>query len=262
MLSTIPAEQITHRFLITGVALAALLPRLPYDPPGFHIGGDVSHGFRKLLLFLVGINIVRMLLLTPDNEWNGFGDFLGTIEVTGLTFLCFLTTYALQHGLSCYFNINPGSDLKLPLMVVAGLSLSGVVFSKTIHPNLWCLKKLANVASSPPIIRTLKSHNTFVSAQSHGRGFIIGQTLLTIEYWHIAVQLCCTFSYAFNRHLPAEDQTGLDVWMQAARSAAFLADWTRVLAHAIFLNQMDELHQLSHRTDGSAPPSPEALVRA
>ena len=34
----------------------------------------------------------------------------------------------------------------------------------------------------------------------------------------------------------------LDRTMAAARSIAFAADWTRVLFHATFLNQLEEMH--------------------
>jgi hypothetical protein len=104
------------------------------------------------------------------------------------------------------------------------------------------LKKLANVASGPPVIRTLKSYNTFTTSQSHGRGLVLAQTLCVIEYWHLFLQLASAAAYAFNRHESAAEETMLDLTMAAARSIAFAADWTRVLFHATFLNQLEEMY--------------------
>jgi hypothetical protein len=251
--SMIPAAQITHAFLVVGVAAAAVMPRQPSDHHGrCTVGGRLSSSFRRLLLFIVGLKVVRMVTLattTTTTPTNGvvsistrFGDLLGVIEVTGLTFLCFLTAFVLQRGLAQFFHIVPGRDLQPPLFFAALLSLLGVTLSRSVHPNFWALKKLANAASGPAILKTLKSYNAFSNQASHGQGFIMGQTLWTIEYWHLVVQLCCALGYALDRgDIPESEQTSLDVLLEAARNSAFLADWTRVLMHAVFLNQMDEM---------------------
>jgi hypothetical protein len=250
--SMIPADQITHAFLVVGVAAAAVMPRQPSDHHGrCTVGGRLSNSFRRLLLFIVGLKVVRMVTLatTTTTPTNGvvsistrFGDLLGVIEVTGLTFLCFLTAFVLQRGLAQFFHIVPGRDLQPPLFFAALLSLLGVTLSRSVHPNFWALKKLANAASGPVILKTLKSYNAYSNQASHGQGFIMGQTLWTIEYWHLVVQLCCALGYALNRgDVPESEQTSLDILLEAARNSAFLADWTRVLLHAVFLNQMDEM---------------------
>jgi hypothetical protein len=200
----------------------------------------LSHNFRKLLLVIAMVNLCR--LLSSGRSHQLVSDVLGILEVTLLTFLCFLTPYVLQVGLSQFFNIVPGRDLKAPLCASALLSFFGVALSRRVHPNFWALKKLANAASGPPVIRTLKSYNTFTTSQSHGRGLVLAQTLSVIEYWHLFLQLACAAAYAFNRHETAAEETMLDRTMAAARSIAFAADWTRVLFHATFLNQLEEMH--------------------
>lgn len=199
----------------------------------------------------VAVNFCRLFLSGSTTEISGRyqleSDLLGVAEVTGLTFLCFLTPYVLQQGLSQFCHIIPGKDLKCPLFLAAVLSFLGVVMSRTIHPNFWALKKLANAVSGPPVIRTLRSYNSFTTARSHGRGLVFAQTVAVIEYWHLILQLCCAASYALNRHTVGTDEETLgDRMMKAARSIAFAADWTRVLVHACFLNQLDEMYHTTN----------------
>jgi len=248
----ITEEQLAHRFFVLGVLAAAIIPRhvvMNHDSNRSWIqraigGGMLSHNFRKLVLIIVGVNLCRLYLTTEDLDSNSKlgSDFLGIVEVTLLTFLCFLTPYVLQVGLSQFFNIIPGRDLKLPLFVAALFSFLGVTLSRKVHPNFWALKKLANAVSGPPVIQILRSYNTFTTAQSHKRGMVLAQTVSVIEHWHLLLQLMCAASYAFNRHTIAAEETLLDRIMASARSVAFVADWTRVLAHATFLNQLEEMH--------------------
>jgi hypothetical protein len=45
-----------------GVALVAIIPRLPNDPPfPYAIGGDLSYNFRRVLLGLTLSNVIRIL---------------------------------------------------------------------------------------------------------------------------------------------------------------------------------------------------------
>jgi hypothetical protein len=242
------ADQIAKRFLILGVTAAAVVPRQRNDTTWSIGGGTLSHPFRKLLLVIVAVNLLR-LFLSSNEEYSPasglFSDSLGVVEVTGLSFLCLVTPYVLQTRLAGVINVGrPGQDLVLPLALVAILSFFGVVLSRTVHPNLWFLKKVAVAMTSLPVIRTLKTYNsvTTVGGRGHGRGFIISQIVMTVEYWHIILQLGCALGYALNRGNPeAEDQL-IDTLMRAARSTAFTGDWTRILCHATFLNMMDELY--------------------
>jgi hypothetical protein len=156
----ISEEQLTKRFFVLGVLAAAIIPRHVvmrnnssngqnkswlYNAIG---GGMLSHNFRKLLLIIVMVNLCRLFLPAEDNSTSQLGsDVLGIVEVTLLTFLCFLTPYVLQVGLSQFFNIIPGRDLKAPLVASALFSLFGVALSRKVHPNFWVLKKLANAAA-------------------------------------------------------------------------------------------------------------------
>lgn len=73
---------------------------------------------------------------------------------------------------------------------------------------------------------------------------MFAQTVSVIEYWNVIVQLCYAVAYAFNRRGASE--TLWDRTMQAARSIAFAADRMRVLVHATFLNQLDEMYHNSN----------------
>lgn len=76
---------------------------------------------------------------------------------------------------------------------------------------------------------------------------MFAQTVSVIEYWHLLVQLCCAAAYAFNRgEEGVASETPWDRTLQATRSIAFAADWTRVLVHATFLNQLDEMYHTSN----------------
>lgn len=261
------ADQIAKRFLIIGVALAAIVPRMPFDDR-WSIGGGLSNRFRKLLLAIVTINFSR-LFLSGNKEFSKtsglFSDLLGVLEVTGLTFLCFLTPYILETRLTNFIHIRPGRTFYYPLIGAALLSFFGVLLSRAVHPNLWCLKKLANALSGPPVINVLRQFNLVTTAQAHGNGFMMGQATLTVEYWHLCLQLFCFVGYAFDRHISSEEEgTGWDTFLEAARSIAFLGDWTRVLMHALFLNGIDEMNNLnvfSENDDGATGEAEKGQAR-
>ena len=190
----IPADQITKRFLIWGVVATAVCPRHSRDVVSGSssnwrvVGGDLSYSFRRLLLSIAAINLCRLVLSSDDDEeassstgisWATTStllcDSLGVIEVTGITFLCFLTPYVLQKAMMAQSsttvgNIHSGSseDLLCPLYAVAMLSSFCVILSRIVHPSHWCLKKLASVWSSRPVIHILDNYNTVVTTTSGG----------------------------------------------------------------------------------------------
>lgn len=255
----ISPNQIAKRFLIVGVAFAAVRPRMPFDTR-WSIGGNLSHRFRVLLLAVVGINFCRLVLSENGEAYSKvsglFADLLGVVEVTGLTFLCFLTPYILETSLTNFIHVRPGQGFYVPLVGAVILSFLGVILSHKVHKNLWCLKKLANAVSAPPVITVLRQFNQVSTAQAHGNGFMMGQAALSIEYWHFWLQIACAIGYACNRH--TTDPSYWDVLLEAARSTAFMGDWTRVLMHALFLNGIDELNHLNVFQDSDWPPeSPE-----
>lgn len=137
-----PAEQIAKRFLILFVALVSIYPRMPFNER-CTVAGRLSRNFRLLLLGIVAVNLSRLFL--PGNESDSpelglFSDFLGVVEVTALTFLCFLTPDILETKLSRYINLTPGTAFYGPLVASCLLSFFGVVLSRTVYPNWWGLK--------------------------------------------------------------------------------------------------------------------------
>ena len=214
---------------------------------------------------MVAVNFSRLFLSRNGEAYSItsglFADLLGVVEVTGLTFLCFLTPYVLETNLSSFIHIRPGQAFYVPLATAATLSFLGVTLSRAVHPNLWCLKKLANAVSGPPVITVLRQFNMVTTAQAHGNGFMMGQAALTVEYWHFFLQIVCAIGYAFDNHLgPSDDAMAWDIVLKAARSTAFMGDWTRVLMHALFLNGIDELNHL-HVFDESDWDSDKTIER-
>jgi|AntRauTorckE5430_2_1112549.scaffolds.fasta_scaffold03280_1 hypothetical protein len=254
----IEAGEICKRLFILGVAGFAILPRQFIDRNYFSIGGDLAHSFRKLLLVLTGLNLIRFSSTFKDRSvvLEHLSDTLGVVEVVGLNFLCFLTPYKLQEWLHCKINIGgrPGEKLMVPLYMTIALSITGVVLSRTAHPNFWCLKKVANLFSGPLVLQTLKQFNsvTHIGGHQHGRGSIISQSLVLVELWYFATQLLCAVGYAMNKDNAMDDYSQWDHCLLAFRTLSFVSDWTRIYAHANFINQLDELY-LTHANEECDP---------
>jgi hypothetical protein len=260
----IASDELTKRLFILGVVAVAVIPRHHIDRSRWSIGGDLSNSFRKLLLFLTVSNLIRLLCSMKGRQRHlrFLSDALGIVEVIGLTLLSFLTPYLLQTWLVGRIALpgrgsRPGASLMQPLYLTCILSVAGVVLSHTVNSNLWCFKKLANVASGPPVLETLKVYNNLISVGGHhnGRGNMISQSLVVVEYWHIATQLLCAIGYALDRHSEVEAYTQWDYLLEAFRAISFVSDWTRVLAHAIFMNILDELFLTSISSSGGPPGS-------
>lgn len=257
----IPAAQTKILFFKLGVLAAALHPRLPGDSR-WSIGGKLSRPFRQVLLVLVALGFVRVFTSQRETKSLLFSDALGVVEVVGITFLCFLTPFILQCWLADVINIGgrPGANLKPWLYVAAILSVLGVVLSRTVHPNLWLFKKIANVVSAPLVLNTLGMYNS-ITTPDHGRGTVMSQTLMIVEYWHVATQLLCAVGYALNNHEPEEKDEQWEAFLRASREIAFVSDWTRVLCHALMLNMLDEMCHVRHVRSDPVPPengSPES----
>lgn len=245
--------EITKRLFIWGICAIAVIPRQHIDRTRCSIGGgDISHSFRKILLVSVVLNAIRLICkLLGVTRW--FCDALGVIQIVSLSFLCFLTPYILQTWLATRINLGgrPGANLMLPLYLTALLSVSGVALSRLVHPNLWFLNRLANVVTGPPVLKTLKQFNSVTSIGGHhaGRGSILCQTLVVVEWWHMITMLLCAIGFALlNTAKPSADYTLWETMLQAFRNFAFTSGWTRVLAHAIFINLLDELYLTSQTT--------------
>lgn len=251
------AEEIFKRLFIWGVAAVAVAPRQHIDRTRCSIGGSLSSNFKKLLLVLVAINFVRLLMKDSyiKAKVQVARDILGVAQQLGNSFLCFLSPYILQTWLANMINLGgrPGANLMPYLYASTLLSILASILARTTHPNFWALRKLGNAISSVPVVGTLRSFNSVSSRGGfhEGRGTILSQTLMTVEYWYICGQLLAVIGFAMNRGptIGHDETTQLDELFSAFRKASFVLDWTRILAHAIFMNQLDELHL------SSSPPS-------
>lgn len=251
------ADEIFKRLFIWGVAAVAVAPRQHIDRTRCAIGGSLSYNFKKLLLVLVAINFVRLLMKDSniEDKVQIARDLMGIAQQLGNSFLCFLSPYILQTWLANMINLGgrAGANLMPPLYASTLLSIAASILARTWHPNFWALRKLGNAISSAPVVGTLKTFNSVTSRGGfhEGRGTILSQTLMTVEYWYITGQMLAVIGFAMNRGsaISQDDTTQLDELFSAFRKACFFLDWTRILAHAIFMNQLDELHL------SSSPPS-------
>lgn len=242
-------DEIMKRIFILGVTSFAVLPRQFIDHDYLSIGGDLAHSFRQLLLILLGLNLLRLCFAFQGRNayQEHFSDALGITEVVGLNFLCFLTPYILQQWLCTRINIGggrPGRSFIIPLYMSTLISIVGVVLSRIVHPNLWCLKKVANLCSGPVILHTLKQYNsvTHIGGHKPGRGSIASQSLALIEVWYFMTQFLCAIGYGMNTNSAESEYSQWDHFLKAFREASFVSDWTRIYAHANFINQLDELY--------------------
>ena len=245
------ATELSKRLFIWGVLAIVVIPRHHIDRTQWSIGGNLSHSFRKLLLASVILNLCR-LFAKLNGHVRLLADILGILQVVSLSFLCFLTPYVLQTWMVQRINIpggKPGSNLIGPLYGAGILSILGVVLCRVVHPNLWCIKRLGNLVSAPPILHTMQMYNSLTSVgglHHDGRGTISGQTLVIVEYWHVVTQLLCVLGFALDKHHASEeDYSQWDYCLKAFRDIAFVSDWTRVCVHGMFINLLDEMYLTS-----------------
>ena len=87
-----------------------------------------------------------------------------------------------------------------------------------------------------------------------GRGTILSQSLMVVEYWYVVIQLLGVIGFAINRGGRQQQQQNsqFDELWRAFREASFIIDWTRILAHAIFMNQLDEMYLTSSSTNSTS----------
>lgn len=256
-MTIVVANELSKRLFIWGVLAIVVLPRHHIDRIPCSIGGQYSHSFRKLLAASVVLNLVRLAAKLQGNvRW--FADTMGVIQVVSLSFLCFLTPYVLQTWMVQRINIpggKPGSNLIGPLYGSGLLSIIGVILCRTVHPNLWCIKRLGNIVGTPSILQTMKMYNSLTSVgglHHHGRGTITGQTMVIVEYWHLITQLLCVIGFALDRrHTNDADYSQWDNCLKAFRDIAFVSDWTRVCVHGMFINLLDEMYLTSSSSSGS-----------
>jgi len=251
-----------------GIVALAIMPRMPMDLPNT-IGGDLSHPFRKALLGLVAIGIIRVLgchVYHPDDAplLRAVDTILGTVYVVGQSFLCLTTAYILQCKMVDYIYIEggvPGRSLVTPLIIVIALTVIGTALTETGHHSSFAgLEPLAEAYSTLPVLQALKQYAsvTSVGGMQNGRGSILTQTLIVIEYWYCATSVltCIGILCWGNDNGKSEvDASYLEILFEAIRQNqdSGVDDWTRLVLHSVFLNCIDELH---HFTPTSADGSP------
>ncbi|CAB9518079.1 expressed unknown protein [Seminavis robusta] len=278
------------QIFMVGVAAVAVLPRVPSDTSSRSIGGRLSLPFRRALLFLAIVGLVRTLschlLLAHRSETmllKVADAVLGTIQVVGQNFLCLTTAYILQCQLETVINIDggsPGRSLMPFLMAIFVLTVAGSLLAAFVHPYWFFLVNMAEALSCRPVVKTLQTYAAVTTPQKSNnndnnnrkpQGPILVQVLLVVEKWFLTTALlsCLAEFVAMGQHgddvflQEGDAGTGgvsfaLQLLLQAIRTNQDngIDDWTRLLLHSVFLNSIDELE---HFTGGiSSGPSTAA----
>ena len=258
---------VAGQIFTVGIVLMALLPRMPSDQGNdLSVGGKLSNPFRKGLLALVIIGLIRVVcfhhILFPyldvekDSFWSVVDSVLGILHTSGQSFLCLTTAYLLQCQLSTFINLGarPGANLVPYFFFLASLSLGGALGASLYHPNLWSLINLAETVSCIPVLQTLRLYTsvTFSQNQSGGlrqsflRGPILTQILTIEEMWYLATSFISFIAEAIQSG-PVQVDSYAGLPLQLILTAVRhnqdngVDDWTRLLMHSIFLNSIDEL---------------------
>lgn len=289
------AHFLAGQIFTLAIAAIAILPRMPFDDDDFlTIGGNVSYPFRRALLGLIFIGIIRVIgcHFLPQNPdapfFKTMDSMLGTIHVVGQSFLCLTTAYLLQRQLCQHINIEggvPGRSLIPALIIITLLTMTGSILSATIHSNWWCLVNIAEAYSTLPVLKTLQlyANITTISSSSsssrrpqHRRGPILVQILMIAERWYLLSSLLSFFGeaansgvFSFGDNTSTEDVKWLQIVLEAFRQNQDngIDDWTRLMMHSVFLNSIDELQHFtsfststssntSNSTSGYDPSSP------
>lgn len=119
---------------------------------------------------------------------------------------------------------------------------------------------MGNVASVPPVLKTLDLYNSITSLGGHhaGRGNILCQTLYVMEVWHMVTQFLVAVAYLFlDPELPVSEYGTWETILEGFRDIAFTSGWTRIIGHGIFINLLDELTLTSpgNASGGTSPAS-------
>jgi len=261
--------QLAMTLFHVGIALATIYPRLPSDLPfPKSIGGDLSHPFRKILLGLTLLNVIRLFTFSNVNFDGVTGSITtmtgGTthqlvyvaylvssaIESFFRSFLCLLTPYLMQCQLQNRINIRrPGLNLMIWVYLVLFFNILGCIMVEvTGNPKYWGIKKLGDALSFPPVYKTLKLYSSIMTQGGRfpGRGDMTGQTLTIVEYLAVTATLLSAFGYiGINDPDPK-------AMMASFRVVGSFANMTRVLCHAMLMNSKDEAHYLNRYSTAAA----------
>ena len=274
MKETLKMPQLAMTLFHVGIALATIYPRLPSDLPfPKSIGGDLSHPFRKILLGLTLLNVIRLFTFSnlkfdgPYSSSTQMKDdttqqlvnmaYLASSAVESFfrSFLCLLTPYLLQCQLQNRINIRrPGLNLMIWVYLVLFLNILGcIVVEVTGDQKYWGIKKLGDALSFPPVYKTLTLYSSIMTQGGRypGRGDMTGQTLMIVEYLAVTATLLSAFGY-FGINDPDYKAT-----MASFRVVGSFANMTRVLCHAMLMNSKDEADYL-HRYSTAAASTDDA----
>mmetsp|Transcript_28822 Transcript_28822/g.47674 ORF Transcript_28822/g.47674 Transcript_28822/m.47674 type:complete len:298 (+) Transcript_28822:97-990(+) len=251
--------QIAMTVFHVGVALASIFPRLPNDVPfPRSMGGDLSRPFRKILMMLTLLNVIRLFVFDDlrfgDSRTGALSKkehfmywlylISSATEAFFRSFLCLLTPYLLQCQLQNRINIGrPGRDLMMWVYAVLFFNIMGcLIVQMTEDPRYWALKKLGDAISFLPVYKTLKLYNTIMTQGGRypGRGNMTSQSLMIVEYLTVIATLLSALAYFFI----SSDEMDFASTLGAFRIIGAFANMTRVLCHAMLLNSLDEANYL------------------
>jgi hypothetical protein len=281
------AHFLAGQIFTLGIAAIAVVPRMPSDSHIWAIGGKLSFPFRRSLLGLIILGLVRAICFhvrpIDANEFLlALDGIFGTIHVIGQSFLCLTTAYLLQRQLVNYINLEggaPGRNLVPYLLGVSGLTVTGALGSRLIDPTYLCLVNLAEALSCYPVLQTLRLYTSITtrgSSQVGLRAPVLTQMLTVTEYWYLTTSLLSFVAEALDEsHGNLPDQAEGHFWQLLSIAVRHnqdngVDDWTRLLLHAVFLNSLDELHHVvppeydgndeePHTTTTASPNVPEEM---
>lgn len=250
-------SDVSKRMFLIVVMVIAIAPRMPLDEPlPWSIGGNLSHSFRKLVLFTGMCSMVRNTVL--KDEFGGLSLVLLAVEGVSVTFLSLLTPYLLRVWIEERINIPggrlPGKGLMPWVRSFVVLNLVGVLLRTFTHrTELWMFKKLADMLSFIPVMRTLKMYNSVTVGQVRypGRGSVLTQVVVVAECYALFVNGCDVLSKAleFSGLLDASTFNDMPL-MQGLFLNIFYATYTRILCHSIMLNILDEAYTIGSSGGG------------
>ena len=244
ILGTSDAGEIPKRLFVIIVAVIAVAPRMPFDPPcPWSIGGNLSNPFRKCVLLLVFQYFLRHVL-----HFSFFFQRVSSaLEGILRSFMGLLTPYLLRGYLKNCINIPSGAGHGLQVWVLANACLSFLSVALLFYTGdkrLWIFKKTADLISIIPVLRTLQWYNAVTTGQARypGRGPLLSQVLALCEYcaagFHLVDIISKLASFASLIDLSGSTKHPI---LKAFYAGSHYMEYLRVLCHSIFLNYIDEM---------------------
>ena len=244
---------VPKRLFVVAVTAIAIMPRMPFDER-FSIGGNLSNGFRKVVLTVCILNLGRNLAgPLMDKTTNKFGM---VIEAILASFLNLLVPYLLRKWMSERINFPGGRRSAYGLMpwiyAITGLSLMGALPVFMMEGlNLWIFKKIADVISFFPVYRTLKVYNsiTTIGGRYPGRGSVLSQVVLVSEFYALIAHSTDVLVKAL--YFVDMIESEKSKLLKGLYLDNHFALYTRILCHSVLLNVLDETYHCHTENSGS-----------